>query len=154
MVRHLFSFLRTTSFMVMLCVTLVTTTTSLAIWTISLTSQVATMTAGAAATLLQHRKAIAAAVARTKAKARLRRTMAAVPLVGMAAVGYFEHRDFQEWKQENPDGDWQDYGCEVGTVSAQVIDEVLQELPEEVRPGRDLVLSQLPACDAPPSPGR
>lgn len=131
----------------MLCVTLATTTLSLGIWAISLTTQVATMTASAAATAIAHRKAIAAAIVRAKAKARLRRIMVAVPLAGIAAVGYFEHGDYQEWKEDNPDGGLGDYGCEVGTISAEVIDEVLQELPETVRPSRDLVLARLPECE-------
>ena len=149
--RYLFSLIRTTTFLVMLCITLATSTLSLAVWTISLTTQVATLTTGAAAAAIAHRKAIAAAVIRTKtrekAKARLRRTMVAIPLVGVAAVAYFEHGDYLEWKEENPEGDLGEYGCEVGTVSAEVIDDVLQDLPDNVRPSRDLVLSQLPECE-------
>lgn len=163
--KRLFSLLKTTSFLVMLCISLVTTSISLAAWAVSLTTQVATMTAGAAATAVAHRKAVATAIARTrarmtlqrkkavaravvrtKAKARLRRAIVAVPLAGLAAAAAFEHSDYQQWKEDNPTGDLADYGCDVGTVSAQVIDEVLQELPETIRPSSDLVLSQVPKC--------
>lgn len=182
--KVLFSSLKTTGFLFMLCITLASTTISLAVWTASLTTQVTTMTASAAAALIQNRNALAAAiartktsmtlthrkattalktrmtvqrkkavgsaVARTKAKARLRRVMAAVPLAGIAAAGYFEHSDYQKWKEDNPDADLADYSCEVSALSAEVIDEVLQELPEQVRPGRNLVLSQLPNCSKSP----
>ncbi len=165
MMKRLFSFLKTTVFLLILCISLATTTISMAVWAFSVTSQVATMTASAATTAIAHRKSIAAAIAktrarmtiqrkkavakavvRTKSKARLRRIMVAVPLVGLAAAGYFEHGNYQEWKEDNPDGDLRDYSCEVSTLSAEVIDEVLQELPEKVRPSRKLVLFQLPEC--------
>lgn len=138
--------MRTTAFIVVLIVSLATTAVSMGIWAISLTAQVTTMTAGAAAAAIAHRKAIAAAVVRTKAKARLRRALVVVPVVGIAAAIAFEREDYLEWKEENPEGDLQAYGCEVSTVSAEVVDEVLQDLPEQVRPSRDWMLSRLPSC--------
>ncbi|MFH1517162.1 MAG: hypothetical protein ABIH17_04685 [Pseudomonadota bacterium] len=106
------------------------------------------MTAGAAAAAIANRKAIAAAIVRTKAKARLRRALVVLPIAGIAAAVAFERQDFLEWKEENPDGDVEDYGCEVSTVSAEVIDEVLQDLPGQVRPSRDWLLSRMPDCEA------
>jgi membrane protein implicated in regulation of membrane protease activity len=61
MVR-LFKLVRTTAFLVVLCVSLATTAVSLGVWAVSLTAQVTTMTASAAAAAIAHRKAIAAAV--------------------------------------------------------------------------------------------
>lgn len=145
--RRLFALLRTTSFLVMLCVSLAATTFSLGIWAVSLTAQVATVTTSAAAAAIAHRKAIAAAVLRTKAKARLRRALVVLPVAGIAAAAVFEHQDYLEWKSDNPDGDLQDYGCEVGAVSAEVVDDVLQDLPEEVRPSRHWLLARLPECE-------
>ena len=145
--RRLFGWLRTVSFLVMLCVTLATTTISLGIWAISLTAQVTTMSVSAAAAAIANRKAIAAAIVRTKAKARLRRAMVALPIAGVAAAIAFERQDYLDWKEENPDGDAKDYGCEVSSVSAEVIDDVLQELPGQVRPSRDWLLSQMPDCE-------
>lgn len=106
------------------------------------------MTVSAAAAALANRKAIAAAIVRTKAKARLRRAVVALPIAGVAAAVAFERQDYLEWKDDHPDGDVEDYGCEVGTVSAEVIDDVLQELPGPVRPSRDWLLSRLPGCEA------
>jgi hypothetical protein len=148
MVR-LFKLVRTTAFLVVLCVSLATTAVSLGVWAVSLTAQVSTMTASAAAAAIAHRKAIAAAVLRTKAKARLRRALVVVPVAGIAAAIAFEREDYLEWKQDNPDGDLEDYGCEVSAVSAEVVDDVLQDLPEQVRPSRDWLLSRLPECAAP-----
>ena len=159
MVKKLFAFLRTTAFLATLCFALITTTIGLAAWAVSLTTQVATVTASAAASAVAHRKALAAAavqrkkavakaVNRTKAKARLRRVVVVVPFAGLAAAAAFEHQDYLEWKKDNPEGDLQEYGCEVSALSAEVIDEVLQELPQQVRPSPELVLSQLPDCNA------
>lgn len=145
--RWLFRLIRNTVFVSVLLVSLATATVSLAIWTISLTTQVATLTASAAAAAVSHRKAMARVVAKTKAKARLRRVIAIIPFAGVAAAVVFERQDFLEWQEENPGGEFDDYACEVATLSGEVADEVLQDLPEDFRPSRDFVLSQLPACE-------
>ena len=144
-----FALFKNTVFMLIMCATLAVSTAALAFKAISLTAQVATMTASATTAAIAHRKTIASTVARLKAKARLRRVMAAVPLVGIGAAGYFERQDFIEWQADNPEGTLAEYSCEVATISAEVVDEVLQELPAEIRPGRDLVLSYLDECDQP-----
>lgn len=143
-----FRVMRTTAFIVLLIVSLTTTAVSMGLWAISLTAQVTTMTASAAATAVANRKAIAAAVTRTKAKARLRRAMVILPIAGIAAAVAFEREDYLEWKENNPEGDLEAYGCEVSAVSAEVVDDVLQDLPEQVRPSRDWLLSRMPECDA------
>ena len=144
---RLFSFLRTTSVLLVLCLSLATTTISFGLWAVSATAQVASVTASATAAAIANRKAIAAAVMRTKAKARLRRVLVAVPIAGLAAAAVFEHQDYIEWKEEHPDGDAKTYGCEISSLSAEFVDDVLQEFPEGVRPSRDLVLSQMPDCE-------
>jgi len=143
---RILAFLRTAGFLAVLCVSLATTAISMGIWAVSLTAQVTTMTASAAAAAIANRKAIAAAIVRTKAKARLRRALVVLPIAGIAAAVAFERQDYLEWKTDHPDGDVEDYGCEVGTVSAEVIDDVLQDLPETVRPSRDWLLSRVPSC--------
>ncbi|WP_052161579.1 hypothetical protein [Hoeflea sp. BAL378] len=140
--------MRTTAFVGVLIVSLATTAVSMGLWAISLTAQVTTMTASAAAAAIANRKAIAAAVLRTKAKARLRRALVVIPVAGIAAAVAFEREDYLEWKEDNPDGTLEAYGCEVSAVSAEVVDDVLQDLPETVRPSRDWMLSRMPECDA------
>jgi hypothetical protein len=74
-----------------------------------------------------------------------------LPVAGIAAAIAFEREDYLEWKQDNPDGDLEAYGCEVSAVSAEVVDDVLQDLPEQVRPSRDWLLSRMPECAAAPA---
>lgn len=143
----LFALFKNTVFLLVTCATLAVSTAGLAVRSVQLSAEVAGLSASAATAAIANRKAIAAAVARTKAKARLRRVVAAIPIAGIAAAGYFEHQDFAEWQEDNPDGTASEYGCEVATLSAEVVDEVLQELPERVRPSRDTVLSLLPECE-------
>ena len=97
----------------------------------------------------QHKRTAAARhrreIAKTKAKARLRRFVVAVPLAGAGAVAYFERRDYLHWKEEHPDGTMDIYAAEVASASAEVLDEVLQELPEPLRPARQTVSGALEA---------
>lgn len=79
--------------------------------------------------------------AKEKAKGRIRRVAVAVPMIGVAIAGGFEYANYTEWQSENPDGDFQQYGKETLEISKQVVDEVLQELPEEIRPSREKLLS-------------
>lgn len=140
---------RTTVFLGWLCVMLVSTTVAAGIWAVQMTAQVTALTAQVAATALAHRKQLA----KTKAKARLRRAIIAFPLVGAGAGIWFEKQDYQEWLAENDGGTRQQYACEVAALTAEVIDEVLQDLPASVTPSPDLVASWISDCDAPaPAP--
>lgn len=142
--------LRNAVFLGWLSLSLLGATIAMATWAVSLTVQVTAMTTTAAATAVRHRKDIAKAVARTKAKGRLRRVVVAVPFVGVAAAVAFEAQDYSQWQDENPGKTSGDYSCEVATLSAEVVDEVLevlQELPERVRPRSEVVLGRLPQCE-------
>ena len=92
---------------------------------------------------------MAKAISKEKAKARLKRLIVAVPLLGTGAALAFEGNDLKVWLEENPDKSSTDYGCEVASSSAEVMDELLAELPEKFRPSRDLVMSKMPECDKP-----
>ena len=131
--------LRNTALSIWLFGSLIAVTTSLGLFALSLTAKVATVTASATAAAVAHRKELAATVARVKAKARLRRLIAATPIVGMGSLIYFEERDYQEWIMENTDGNREQYACEIVAITAEVMDEVLQELPVRVRPDPDTV---------------
>lgn len=119
---------------------------SLGLWAFQLTATVATMTASAASMAIRHRKDMARAVAKVKAKARLRRMLVAIPLIGLPVAAAFEVRDYEEWQAENPDKDFNDYACEVSSLTAEVMNEVLQELPEYLRPSRSTILEFVPKC--------
>lgn len=69
---------------------------------------------------------------RTKAVARLKRTLVAVPVIGIGIASYFEKKDFDEWQKDNPNGTLKEYTCEVSAISAEYLDEVLQALPQNL----------------------
>jgi hypothetical protein len=104
----------------------------------------------AATTAARHRKEMARVVAKVKAKARLKRMIAMIPFVGIAAGAYFEEQEYEEWLTSNPDGSRQEYLCEVAYMSSEVIDEILLELPETIRPSTTAVSHMLPKCESEP----
>ena len=109
-------------------------TVSFGLWALSLSGQVAALTVSATSTAVANRQALTKAITKAKAKARLRRIVVAVPVLGLAAVGYFEEQDYQEWLETNPEGDRTEYGCQIAKMTLEIADEVLQELPELIRP--------------------
>ena len=133
-----------TMFLLSLCIFLFSTTIAALSWGFHTAT---TAAAAAASSAIVARQAVAKAVMKTKAKARIRRSIAAVPVLGLGAIVYFEENDYRDWKEENPDGTRQEYGCEVLELTAIVIDEVLQELPEGVRPKPETILRKMPQCE-------
>lgn len=120
--------------------------------------QLATVTAAhrrqLSAAAAAHRERLGRAVMRAKAKARLRRSVVAIPFAGVAAVAAFEEMDYREWLEENPGGSRSDYGCEVLDATQDVLDEfmadlepALQSVPGAFRPTRETVVGLLPECD-------
>ena len=113
------------------------------------TAQIATLSANAATAAALHKKQMAKAISKEKAKARLKRLIVAVPLLGTGAAVAFEGNDLKVWLEENTDKSATDYGCEVASSSAEVMDEILAELPEKFRPSNDLIMSRMPECNKP-----
>lgn len=87
------------------------------------------------------------AVAKTKAKARVRRAISAIPVLGTAAFGAFEYNDYLQWLEENPSGTKEQYGCEVLNNTSEVFSDVANELPENIRPSQEAVLAVMPTCN-------
>ena len=149
LIRFVFRLFRSAIFLFLLAlglgIALLQTSLSLA----SATAQVATLSANAATAAALHKKQMAKAISKEKAKARLKRLIVAVPLLGTGAAVAFEGNDLKVWLEENPDKSPTDYGCEVASSSAEVMDEVLAELPEKFRPSSDLIMSRMPDCDEP-----
>jgi len=110
-----------------------------------LTYRVAELSSRVALLGEQHRRALAQAIA----KARVRRLIVAVPVVGAAAAVYFERQTYYEWQQLYPDGTFEDYVCDMATLTAEAIDEVLQELPSWSRPPERVVEGFLYNCTTP-----
>ena len=136
--KKLLGFFRNTVFLGALCLLLLTTTIGAITWGIQTAALATAVTS----------KAVAKAVMKTKAKARIRRAVVAIPVVGIGAIVYFEERNYKEWKVENPDGTRQEYGCEVVEATALVMEEVLQELPKYVRPAPENVFKLIPKCES------
>ena len=149
LIRFVFRLFRSAIFLFLLAVglgmALLQTSLSLA----SATAQVATLSANAATAAALHKKQMAKAISKEKAKARLKRLIVAVPLLGTGAAVAFEGNDLKVWLEENPDKSPTDYGCGVAYASADVMGEVLAELPEKFRPSSDLIMSRMAECDKP-----
>ena len=149
LIRFVFRLLRSAIFLFLLAlglgIALLQTSLSLA----SATAQVATLSANAATAAALHKKQMAKAISKEKAKARLKRLIVAVPLLGIGAAVAFEGNDLKVWLEKNPDKSATDYGCEVASSSAEVMDEVLAELPEKFCPSSDLIMSRMPECNEP-----
>lgn len=154
--------LRNSIILIWLCGTLVISTIGVGVWALqqsllvaSLTADLASSVTELASTKAAHKKALSEQKAKLKAKARLRRAIVAVPIVGAGLILYFEEQDFQEWLDENPDGDRAQYACEVAAHSAEILDvvvadtvEAAQSLPKSVRPNAETVRAwvQIPKC--------
>ena len=143
----MFTLLKNTIFVVWLIGALASISIGMAIFTFQATATVARLSAEAANTAIRHRKEIAKAVTKVKAKARLKRIITMVPLAGLAAGAYFEEQEYEEWLEGNPDGSRQEYLCEVTVLSSEVLDEVLIGLPELIRPSKSAVTDMMPKCD-------
>ncbi|MFT6074871.1 MAG: hypothetical protein ACJAZ1_001793 [Yoonia sp.] len=126
-----------------LIISLTSLAISTSIWAISQTMRVATLSNAVATQAVQNRRQIA----RLAAKARLRRIVAAVPLAGIAAAGYFEERDRREWLEANPGKTNPDYACEVAELTTEVMDEVLAGMPMDIQ----LPEWAVPECETAPT---
>ena len=122
---------------------LVKTSLSLA----ALTAQVATLTANAATSATMHKKQMANAVSKEKAKARIKRLIVAVPVIGTFAAVALEANAMNNWLEANPTKTSSDYGCEVVSSSVEVMDDVLAELPRRVRPSKGFLISKMAKCE-------
>ena len=146
-VLRLFRIVKGTLTLGVICVMLLVTVVGLAVHSVALATQLTLAAKNVA-------EAVARAKARERAKARVRRFAiagaATVPVAGILAApaiaGSFEVADFNEWRTDNPEGGFGDYACEAGGMSAELVDEVLQELPEPMRPSPDKIRSWMPRC--------
>jgi hypothetical protein len=77
-----------------------------------------------------HQKQLAKIKAREKAKAKIQRTLSAMPIMGVAAFGLFEKADYDHWKKENPSGTFEAYTDEITLEMNEVLKEEYQEYYE------------------------
>lgn len=154
--------LRNTLFSIWIVVSLFASTIGLGVFAFSqalrvasLTTELASSATELAAAKAAHKTELAKQKGKLQAKARLRRSLIAVPVLGASLLVYFEEQDFREWLENNPNGSRSDYACEVASYSAEILNEMVisvvdagQSLPELVRPKPDQIkqLLALPNC--------
>ena len=98
------------------------------------------------ANTIKHKKEIKKIISKIKAKARLKRMITMLPFAGAAAGIYFEENEFQEWLLDNPEGTRSDYLCEIADVKSEILDEVINDLPQSIKPNKKLTKTIAPKC--------
>ena len=107
-------------------ISLAVSTLSLGLHAANLTAKVAVLTTASAAAAVKHRKDIA----KLLAKARLKRVIVAMPILGSGAALAFEASEFKNWQAANPQKSEVDYLCENASLTIEVFEEVIKDLPE------------------------
>ena len=52
----------------------------------------------------------------------------------------------QEWLLDNPGGRRSDYLCEIADITSEIIDEVINDLPQSIQPNKKLIQKIAPEC--------
>ena len=144
--KPMLSFIRSTVFLIWIFFSLVSITVFMSIWALQTTFKVAKLSAEITSNTIKHKKAIKNAVLRVKAKARLKRMITMLPFAGAAAGIYFEESEFQEWLLENPTGSRSEYLCEIAEITSEILDEVINDLPQTIKPSGSLLKNITPKC--------
>ena len=140
------SLFRNTVFMIWLLCSLASITVFSSIWALQKTFMVAKLSAEITSNTFKHRKEIKKTISKIKAKARLKRIITMLPIAGAAAGIYFEESEFQEWLIDNPNGKRSDYLCEIAEITSEIIDEVIDALPQSIKSGENLLKAITPEC--------
>ncbi|MDB4149279.1 hypothetical protein N9585_02280 [Amylibacter sp.] len=140
------SLFKNTVFVIWLLCSLATITVFSSIWALQKTFMVAKLSAEITSNTIKHRKEIKKTITKIKAKARLKRIITMLPIAGTAAGIYFEESEFQEWLIDNPNGKRSDYLCEIAEITSEIIDEVIDALPQSIKSGENLLKAATPEC--------
>ena len=140
------SLFRNTVFMIWLLCSLASITVFSSIWALQKTFMVAKLSAEITSNTIRHRKEIKKTITKIKAKARLKRIITMLPIAGTAAGIYFEESEFQEWLIDNPNGKRSDYLCEIAEITSEIIDDVIDDLPQSIKSGENLLKAITPEC--------
>jgi len=142
----MFSLLKNTVFLIWLFCTLASLAVFTSIWALQKTYMVAKLSTEITANTIKHKKEIKKAILKIKAKARLKRMITMLPFAGAAAGIYFEESEFQEWLLDNPGGTRSDYLCEIADITSEILDEVINDLPQSIKPNKNLIETIAPEC--------
>ena len=140
------SLFKNTVFLIWLLCSLASITIFTSIWALQKTFIVAKLSAEITSNTIKHRKEIKKTISKIKAKARLKRIITMLPIAGAAAGIYFEESEFQEWLIDNPNGKRPDYLCEIAEITSEIIDEVIDDLPQSIKSGETLLKAITPKC--------
>ena len=140
------SLFKNTVFLIWLLCSLASITIFTSIWALQKTFIVAKLSAEITSNTIKHRKEIKKTITKIKAKARLKRIITMLPIAGAAAGIYFEENEFQEWLVDNPNGKRSDYLCEIAEITSEIIDEVIDALPQSIKFGENLLKAITPEC--------
>ena len=140
------SLFKNTVFLIWLLCSLASITVFSSIWALQKTFIVAKLSAEITSNTIKHRKEIKKTITKIKAKARLKRIITMLPIAGAAAGIYFEESEFQEWLIDNPNGKRSDYLCEIAEITSEIIDEVIDDLPQSIKSGETLLKAITPEC--------
>ena len=140
------SLFKNTVFLIWLLCSLASITVFTSIWALQKTFMVAKLSAEITSNTIKHRKEIKKTITKIKAKARLKRIITMLPIAGTAAGIYFEESEFQEWLIDNPNGKRSDYLCEIAEITSEIIDEVIDALPQSIKSGENLLETITPEC--------
>ena len=138
--------LKNSVFSIWLLCSLASITVFTSIWALQKTFMVAKLSAEITSNTIKHRKEIKKTITKIKAKARLKRIITMLPIAGAAAGIYFEESEFQEWLIDNPNGKRSDYLCEIAEITSEIIDEVIDDLPQSIKSGENLLKAITPEC--------
>ena len=142
----MFSLLKNTVFLIWLFCTLASLAVFTSIWALQKTYMVAKLSTEITSNTIKHKKEIKKAILKIKAKARLKRMITMLPFAGAAAGIYFEESEFQEWLLDNPEGTRSDYLCEKADITSEIFDEVINDLPQSIKPNKKLIETIAPGC--------
>ena len=140
------SLFKNTVFLIWLLCSLASITVFSSIWALQKTFMVAKLSAEITSNTIKHRKEIKKTISKINAKARLKRIITMLPIAGAAAGIYFEESEFQEWLIDNPNGKRSDYLCEIAEITSEIIDEVIDALPQSIKSGETLLKAITPEC--------
>ena len=81
------------------------------------------------------------------AKARLKRFIVAIPILGSGATLAFEASEFKNWQAANPQKHEVDYLCENASLTIEIFEDVIKELPENLQVSPEILGLESKGCE-------
>lgn len=70
---------------------------------------------------VKHQKDEMSIKLKARAKAKIQRGIAAIPVVGLAASAAFEKMEFDDWKKDHPNGTFEEYSAEISESTEELL---------------------------------